>query len=195
VSTHLAHDVTNTVAEGLTVLDVSPTREEVEAKLTAVAKGKKWRPILVLAVDGAAVPTRPEGARGKRRGRKKARAKRACWQGEWREAKGFRLYLVDDERIVHLISWHQIQDEDGLFEALKQVKEAGLLPEARVRLCVLADGARWIWHRLQGLFPAAQDRLLSLFPVHPSGGTGSVFRATPQSPGMGGGNDGQTVLQ
>ena len=159
VSTHLAHDVTNTVAEGLTVLDVSPTREEVEEKLTAVAEGKKRRPILVCAIDGAAVPTRPEGARRKRRGRKRVRAKRACWQGEWREAKGFRLYLVDEERIVHLISWHQIQDEDGLFAALKQVKEAGLLPEDRVRLCVLADGARWIWNRIHGVFPTAQEIL------------------------------------
>lgn len=107
-----------------------------------MAEGKKWRPILVLAIDGTDVPTRLETARGKRRGRKRSRAKRAQWKGQWREAKGFRFYLVDEDRILQLISWHQIQDEEEFFEALKQVKEAGLIPEEQVRLCVLADGAR-----------------------------------------------------
>lgn len=159
LSEHTAHEVTNEVAEGLGVLEVSPSREEIEAKIAQVAEGKKWRPILVLAIDGADVPTRPETAKGKRRGRRKARAKRAHWQGQWREAKGFRFYVVDEDRIVHLISWHQIQDEEGLFEALKQVKEAGLIPEEQVRLCVLADGARWIWKRIKALFPTAKEVL------------------------------------
>jgi hypothetical protein len=159
LSEHTAHEVTNEVAEGLGVLEVSPSREEVEAKIAQVAEGKKWRPILVLAIDGADVPTRPETARGKRRGRRKARANRARWQGQWREAKGFRFYLVDEDRILHLISWHQIQDDEGLFEALKQVKEAGLIPEEQVRLCVLADGARWIWKRIKTLFPNAKEVL------------------------------------
>jgi len=159
LSAHTAHEVTNEVAQGLSVLEVSPSREEVEAKIAQVAEGKKWRPILVLAIDGADIPTRPETARGRRRGRKKERAKRACWQGQWREAKGFRFYLVDEDRLVHLISWHQIQEEEGLFEALKQVKEAGLIPEEKVRLCVLADGARWIWKRIKTLFPTAKEVL------------------------------------
>jgi hypothetical protein len=159
LSTHTAHEVTNEAAEGLSVLDVSPGREEVEAKIARVAEGKKWRPILVLSIDGANVPTRPETARGKRRGRRKVRVKRARWKGQWREAKGFRFYLVDEDRIVHLISWHQIQDEDELFGALEQVKEAGLIPEERVRLCVVADGARWIWKRIKALFPTAKQVL------------------------------------
>lgn len=159
VSAHTAQEITNEVAEGLGVLEVSPSREEVEEKIAQVAEGKKWRPIVVLAIDGADVPTRPESARGKRRGRKKARAKRARWQGEWREAKGFRLYLVDEDRIEHLISWHQIQDEENLFEALKQIREAGLIQQDRIRLCVLADGARWIWKRIKTLFPTAKEIL------------------------------------
>jgi len=60
---------------------------------------------------------------------------------------------------VHLLSWHQIQDEDELFAALQQVKDAGLIPEDQVRLCVLADGARWIWKRVQALFPTAKEIL------------------------------------
>jgi Uncharacterised protein family (UPF0236) len=153
------HTVTNLVAEGLRVLDVVPSREEIEAQITAVAVGKRRRPILVLALDGAYVPLRPESARGSRPGRKKQRAKRARWQGEWHEAKGFRCYLVAGERIVHLLSWHQVQSHEELFAALEQVKAAGLIPEEQVRLCVIADGAAWIWERLTQLFPTARQIL------------------------------------
>jgi len=138
---------------------VAPTREEIDAKVAAVAGGKRRRPVMVLAIDGAHVPTRPESAKGSRPGRKQTRAKRARWQGEWREAKGFRFYLVADERVVHILSWHQIQDEAELFAALRQVKEAELIPEAQVRLCVVADGAHWIWLRVKELFPAAREVL------------------------------------
>jgi len=155
VSTARLHELTNTVAEGLSVLDVAPPREEVLAKIAAVATGRRWRPIGVLAIDGADLPTRPEEAKGHRPGRKKYRAKRARWQGQWREAKGFRFYLVDDDRIVHLLSWHQIQDHEELFAALRQVKDAGLIPEDSLRLCVVAAGAQWIWQGVQQLFPTA----------------------------------------
>ena len=100
---------------------------------------------MVLGIDGADVATRPESAKGSRRGRKKHRAKRRKWKGEWREAKGFRIYLVDGDRIVHLLSWHQVQKESELAASLKQVKEAGLIDETLVRLCVIADGMPWIW--------------------------------------------------
>ena len=105
------------------------------------------------------MPTRPERAGGTGRGKKRARARRARWQGEWREAKGFRFYLVDKERIVHLVSWHQIQSDAELADALRQVKQAGLVPEDRVRLCVVGDGARWIWNRVGELFPSAVEVL------------------------------------
>jgi hypothetical protein len=156
VSTARLHGLTNTVAEGLSVLDVAPPREEVLAKIAAVATGRRWRPIGVLAIEGAELPTRPEEAKGHRPGRKKYRAKRARWQGQWREAKGFRFYLVDDDRIVHVLSWHQIQDHEELFAALRQVKDAGLIPEDSLRLCVVADGAQWIWQGVQQLFPTAE---------------------------------------
>jgi hypothetical protein len=150
------HQLTNTVAEGLGVWDVVPPREEVLAKIAAVAAGRRWRPMGVLAIEGAELPTRPEEAKGHRPGRKKQRAKRARWQGQWREAKGFRFSLVDDDRIVHVLSWHQIQDQEELFAALRQVKEAGLIPEDQLRLCVVADGAHWIWQGVRQLFPSAE---------------------------------------
>ena len=159
LSAHTAHEVTQAVAAGLTVLDVAPRREEIVAKIAAVAAGQPWRPILVLAIDGADVPTRPATAKGRRPGRKKVRAKRARWTGEWREAKGFRFYLLADDRMVQVLSWHQVQTDDEAAEALQQVQAAGLIPEDEVRLCVIADGARWIWKQAQALFPSAVEIL------------------------------------
>jgi len=159
LGTERLHTVTNTVAAGLGVLDVAPTRREIEEQIAAVAAGRRQRPILVLAIDGAQVPTRPEAAQGSRPGRKKQRAKRAPWQGQWREAKGFRCYLGDEDRSIHLLSWHQIQSDEELFAALRQVRDVGLIPTNQVRLCVVADGAPWIWHGVAQLFPTAQEIL------------------------------------
>ena len=90
---------------------------------------------MVLAIDGAYVPTRPPEAKGPGKGRKRQRSRRARWRGEWKEAKGFRFYLVDKERIVHVLSWHQVQKDDQVGEALGQVKEAGLIPQEQVPRC------------------------------------------------------------
>jgi len=35
------------------------------------------------------------------------------------------LYLIDKDRIIHLISWRQVQDDKKLAEALLTIKEAG----------------------------------------------------------------------
>jgi Uncharacterised protein family (UPF0236) len=66
-----------------------------------------------------------------------------------------RFYLLDGERIVHVLSWHQVQSEDDVGKALKQVKDARLIPEETVRLCVIGDGAEWLWKHVQALFPEA----------------------------------------
>jgi hypothetical protein len=47
--------------------------------------------------------------------------------------------------------------------AVRQVKEAGLIPEEHLRLCVVADGAQWNWHGVQPLFPPA-EQLLDYYP-------------------------------
>jgi len=153
------HTVTNHVGAGLTVLDVAPSRQEIERRIAAVAAGRLRRPVLVLGIDGAYVPTRPDSARIPCQGRRSKRAQRTRWQGQWRDAKGFRFYLLAGERIIHLLSWHQVQDEEQLGEALKQIKEAGLIPEEQVRLCVVCDGAEWIWKHVQALFPQARQVL------------------------------------
>jgi hypothetical protein len=153
------HTLTNQVAEGLTVLDVAPLRDEIARRITEVAAGRWRRPVVVLGIDGAYVPTRPESARVPQEGQRRTRAKRARWRGQWRDAKGLRLYLLDGDRIVHLLSWHQVQTEEQLGEALAQVKKAGVIPEDHVRLCVVADGAEWIWKHVQALFPQARQVL------------------------------------
>jgi hypothetical protein len=159
MSDHVMHEVSNAAGDDLSVLDVSPTRDEIVERIQEVGQGKKWRPIMVLAIDGADVATRPESAKGSGRGRKKHRAKRGKWKGEWREAKGFRIYLVDGDRIVHLLSWHHVQNQEELAASLKQVKEAGLIDETLVRLCVIGDGAQWIWNQVKDIFPTAREIL------------------------------------
>jgi hypothetical protein len=153
------HTMTNQVAEGLTVVDVAPSRQEIARRIAAVAAGRLRRPVVVLGIDGASVPTRPDSARESQEGRRHTRAKRARWRGQWRDAKGFRFSLLDDERIVHVRSWHHVQNEEQLDEALTQMKEAGLIPEEQVRLCVVCDGAEWIWKHVQALFPQARQGL------------------------------------
>ena len=45
-------------------LEVRPTAAEIGPRVAEMASGKAWRPVLVLASDGAYVPTRPEHAKG-----------------------------------------------------------------------------------------------------------------------------------
>lgn len=153
------HTFVHQAAQGLGVLDVAPSREDMERRIAATAAGRFRRPVVVLGIDGAYVPTRPESARQRQSGRRRRRARRASWHGQWRDAKGFRFSLLDDERIVHLLRWHQGQNEEQLGDALQQVKEAGVRPEEQVRLCVVCDGASWIWKHVASLFPSARQVL------------------------------------
>ena len=105
------------------------------------------------------MPTRPDRARTPGTGRRGKRARRARWRGPWRDATGVRFSLLDGERIVHVRSWHQVQNEEQLGAALQQSQEAGLIPEDHVRLCVVCDGAAWIWKHVQALFPQARQVL------------------------------------
>lgn len=155
LSDHTMPAVAGELSQEVGVLDVSPTAAEIADRVAEMAAGKPWRPVLVLAIDGAFVPTRPEEAKGPATGRRHTRAKRAEWQGTWKEAKGFRFSLVDQERIVHRVSWYQVGCDEEVGAALRQVKQAGLIPEDQVRLCVLGDGAKWIGNQITTLFPTA----------------------------------------
>jgi hypothetical protein len=153
------HTCTNQAGAALTVLDVAPSRQDIERRIAAVSVGRLRRPVVGLGMDGASVPTRPDRAREPCEGRRGKRARRARGRGQWRDAQGFRFSLMDGERIVHGLRWHQVQNEAPLGEALQQVKAAGVIPEAPVRRCVVCDGAEWIWKHVQALFPQARPGL------------------------------------
>lgn len=153
------HTFVHQAAEELSVLDVAPSRQEMAQRIEKMAAGCFRRPVLVLGIDGAYVPTRPDSARQRPEGQRHCRSRRASGHGQWRDAKGFRFYLIDDEHIVHVLSWHQGQNEEQLGDALKQVKEAGVLPEDQVRLGVVCAGASWIWKHVESLFPRARQVL------------------------------------
>ena len=149
MSSPAIHGTVKAVSAKLDVLDDCPSKQEILVKITELSEGKRIRPVLMLTLDGAMAPVRPEpspykGERG---------------SGDWEEVKGFRLYLIDKDRIIHLMSWHQIGTADDLASALLAIKQAELIPEDRVRLCVVADGAAWIWNRIEQLFPTAKQVL------------------------------------
>jgi hypothetical protein len=148
-STQNVHEYTNRIADELSILDVCPSKEQIEQKIQEVRDGKFRRPVAMLAIDGFHAPTRPEpSGRSEKRG-----------EGEWREVKGFRLYLIDGQRIEHLISWHQVATDQELARDLESIKNAGLIPEDKVRLCIIGDGAKWIWNRTKEIFPSAKEVL------------------------------------
>src|SRR2546423_46570 len=75
------HTVTNHLAEGPSIADVAPSRDEVIDLVARVAARWHRRPSMMLAIDGAQVPTRPASAQGRRGGRKRQRTKLALWKG------------------------------------------------------------------------------------------------------------------
>ena len=51
------HTLTNRAAEGLSVLDIAPSREQIDERIAKAAAGKWRRPVVVLGIDGEASPT------------------------------------------------------------------------------------------------------------------------------------------
>src|SRR5215475_152471 len=147
MSDHSMHEVAKEMGEAADVVRVLPSRQMVEQIIEEAGNGRVWRPVLVVAADGAHMPTRPQA--------KSRKEKRGA--GEWREAKGFRIYLVGQERINQIMSWHQIETEEEFGKALKYA--ATLIPVERVRVALLGDGAKWIWKHLKEAFPSGKEIL------------------------------------
>jgi hypothetical protein len=123
------------------------SRQRVEALSEQAGNGRVWRPVRVVAAAGAAVPPRPAAqSRHEKRG-----------AGEGKEAKGFRRYLVGQERIEQILSWQQIATEEEFGEALRFA--ATLSPVERVRLALWGEGAKWLWTPLQAAFPTGKEIL------------------------------------
>jgi macrodomain Ter protein organizer (MatP/YcbG family) len=145
MSDHCQHEVAAKLGEVADVVRVLPSRQRVEEKIEQASQGRVWRPVLVVAADGAALPTRPQTkSRSHKRG-----------PGEWKEAKGFRIYLVGQERIEQIMSWHQIATEEEFGEALRYA--ATLIPVESVRVALVGDGAKWVWTHLTAAFPTGKE--------------------------------------
>jgi hypothetical protein len=144
-------------AEERSGLAGAPSRQEMAQRLDELAAGGLRRPVLVRGLEGASGPTRPDRARQRQAGQRHCRSRRASWHGQWRDAKGCRFSRIDDERMVHGWSWPQVQNEEQRGDALKQVTEAGVMPEEQVRLCVVCDGASGLWQHGESLFPRARQ--------------------------------------
>jgi hypothetical protein len=155
VSRERMQTVTKHVAEGLTVLAGTPSRDEIERRISAVAAGHRRRPVVVLGSEGAFVSPRPASARQHRPGRPGQRAKRVLWRGQWRDAQGWRFSRLAGERIVPLLRGHQVHQAAHLGEARKHVKEAAVRPEEPGRRCGVCAGAEWRWQHVQTLCPQA----------------------------------------
>jgi hypothetical protein len=145
ISDHFMHDTFERVGADVRLHDVVPSKEEI-AKRCQEAIGTSWRPVLVVASDGAHVPTRPKAKRNEKRGK-----------GQWQEAKGFRIYLLGEDRIVHVASWHQIQNEEQFGKDLAFV--ASQIPQDDVRIGLLGDGADWLWKHMASCFPKGRQIL------------------------------------
>ena len=147
ITNYTMHEIGGRVGDIATVEAVLPSREKVKATIEKLNGNKTWRPVLVVAADGALLPTRPEtGTRKGKRG-----------PGEYKEAKGFRIYLVGQERIEQIMSWHQIATEDEFGQSIRFA--ATLIPTDDVRVCLIGDGAPWIWNHLKAAFPMGREVL------------------------------------
>jgi len=147
VGAHCAHATLNEVAKSAVLEEVVPSAEEIQKRIQEAREHSDSLPVLVIAVDGAHTPIRPAGKRTDRRG-----------PGEWKETKGIRIYLsTDDDRIVHLASWHRTGDKKEFAWDLKRI--ARRLPKTDLPTVAVGDGAPWIWKLVTKLFPGARQVL------------------------------------
>jgi len=141
----MIHDEVDKWVDLIIMDDVIPNPEEIVERIKSVKEGA-WRPLLVIASDGAHVPTRPKARRDEKRGK-----------GQWMEAKGFRIYLLGKDRIVHVASWHQIQNEEKFGQDLAMA--ASRIAQDDLRIGLLGDGADWLWKHMVACFPKGRQIL------------------------------------
>lgn len=146
-SENTMHDFLADFSQDLSLEEVIPSAEIITQRIAEVRGDAKRRPVLVVATDGAHLPTRPLPGRKGTRG-----------PGEYKEAKGFRMYLLGGGgKIVQLASWHQIQNADDCAAALKIA--AARVPTDQVRIALIGDGAPWVWRAMTEAFPSGREVL------------------------------------
>ena len=147
VGNHFSHEILNAVGEAATLEVVIPEEQEIERRIIEATGPSGAPPVLVVAADGAMMPTRPKAARKGKRGK-----------GRYQEVKGFRLYLLDgEEKIIPVASWHQVQDAERFHQDLAVV--ARRIDQSKVRIALLGDGASWLWSAMVECFPDGRQIL------------------------------------
>ena len=150
IGNHFCHETLQTVGEAMILEDVLPTREDTLHRIEQAQHPSGEKPILVVTADGAMTPTREQAPRKGNRG-----------PGRYQEVKGFRIYLIGPlSRIVHVASWHQVQDAEDFRKCLQVAAERFDLD--RVRVALVADGAKWGWNALEECFPQGR-RILDYY--------------------------------
>ena len=144
ISPDTVHSLTNDLADEIQLLEIIPTPEELLPIIKEITGEKKRRPVFVFTVDGAMAPIRTEELNAPH-----------CWK----EVKGVRGYLIDQDQIVHVLSWHQIASKQELREYLIEIRDKNIIPVDEVRLCFIGDGAQWIWDLAQEVFPGCREVL------------------------------------
>ena len=147
VSNHFAHDTLTAVGEAATLELVIPDREEIERRIAKAMGTSQKPPILVVAADGAKTPVRPKAPRKGKRG-----------PGRYREVRGARLYLLDaEDEVIPVASWHQIQTAEAFRADLGVI--ARRISSDQVRICLVGDGADWVWTAMVECFPTGRQVL------------------------------------
>jgi hypothetical protein len=146
ISDHCLHDLFTEFTQDLPTEEVLPSREEIERKIEEASAGSARRPIMVVATDGAMAPLRLKGGRDTPRGK-----------GDWKEVKGFRVYLAGKDRIIHLASWHQVDEAHQVGDVLQIM--AKRIPHDKVRIALVGDGASWLWTIMSVAFPTGRKIL------------------------------------
>jgi len=145
-SDHCMHNLFASFAEDLAPEEVIPSAEDIGARIEQATTPGSRRPVLIVATDGAHMPTRPGPGRNTKRG-----------PGEYKEAKGFRIYLNSKGRIIHVASWHQIGGKEEITHALNVA--ASRIPTGKVRIGLIGDGASWLWDAMSEAFPTGRQIL------------------------------------
>lgn len=147
LSNHVAHDTAGAISALADQATVIPDATEIQRRIDAAKPHPNDKPVLVMALDGAHEPTRPQAKRDEKRG-----------PGQWKETKDVRLHLaLADNRIEQLASWQQIQDAEAMRRDLEQIAQR--IPQDQARIALLGDGAAWVWNTLTAVFPAGRSIL------------------------------------
>ena len=144
ISPDTVHSLTNDLADEVKLVEIIPTCEDVAKIIEKLSEDNFRRPIFVFAADGAMVPIRSEEPKT---------------PNIWKEARGLRGYLIDDNQIIHILSWHQITSKQNFLDHLHEIKSKNIIPEGLVRLCFIGDGAQWIWDLVNEVFPECRQVL------------------------------------